>query len=208
MAEPMTSARSQAAMAISHRHPQNHADRLGIVVAAGLGKIAARDDPQLHCQGLQQDRHQIGNHDHGKQGVIEPSSRSQIRCPIPRVHVSHSHHVSWSREGQHLAPEAQRLRHFDGLIHLGQAWRAVRHVESRVDRHVVFLARQAHCGLLGDLRIGFSFRPGGTAFFCRKRLAGNATVFCPLRLVRGWLSALDNPTGNTWMSFAASKPRY
>ena len=47
MAEPITSARSQAAMASSQMNPETNETGRLIMIAAGLRQIAAGDDPEL-----------------------------------------------------------------------------------------------------------------------------------------------------------------
>ncbi len=83
MAVPMTSARSQATMAISAEHPEGQRDGLAVLVAAGLGQVAAGGDAQLEGQALQQDGHQVGQHDDEEQGVAErePPARSVAQLP-------------------------------------------------------------------------------------------------------------------------------
>jgi len=45
------------------------------------------------------------------------------------VHVADGHEVAGAGKGEHLAPEAQVLRHEDGLVDFGQAGRGA------VERH-------------------------------------------------------------------------
>ena len=59
MAEPMTSARSQAAMAISAMIQSAKLTRLAVALVAKLGQVALRGDAQLERKALQQDRHQV-----------------------------------------------------------------------------------------------------------------------------------------------------
>ena len=84
MAEPMTSARSQAAIAISHSTHEHQADRPRIMVATGLRQIAARHDAQLERQVLQQDRHEVRDQHHRQQRVAELRAAGQVRGPVAR----------------------------------------------------------------------------------------------------------------------------
>ena len=107
MAEPITSARSQAAMAISAQtHRMNDTGRR-IVVAAGLGQVAAGDDAELERQRLQQDGHEVGEQDDRKQRVAEARAAGQVGGPVARVHVADRDQVAGPGEGEQLAPETR-----------------------------------------------------------------------------------------------------
>ena len=67
MAEPSTSARSQAAMAISHKAEQHVVDSRRIVVVAGLGQVAAGHQAQPGAEGLQQHGHGVAHQQHPDQ---------------------------------------------------------------------------------------------------------------------------------------------
>ena len=51
MAAPITSARSQAAMAISQRIHRNDGGRAGVAVAAGLRQVAPAGDAEARRRG-------------------------------------------------------------------------------------------------------------------------------------------------------------
>jgi hypothetical protein len=75
------------------------------VITAGLRQIAAGGDPELDAQVLEQDRHQIGNHDDREQCVTKPGAPSQISSPIARVHVAHCDEKSRAGECRQFPPE-------------------------------------------------------------------------------------------------------
>ena len=110
IAEPMTSARSQAAMAISQRDPEGEADGARVVVAARLRQVAAGRDAEPERQRLQQDRHQVGEQDDAQQGVAEPRAAREVGGPVARVHVADGDQVSGAGEGQHLPPPRRLVR--------------------------------------------------------------------------------------------------
>jgi hypothetical protein len=61
------------------------------MIAAGLGQIPAGGDAELDAQMLEKDRHEVRDHDDGKQGVAELSAARQIGGPVSRVHIAHGH---------------------------------------------------------------------------------------------------------------------
>jgi DNA-binding IclR family transcriptional regulator len=84
MAEPITSARSQAAMAISAPTHKAEAHPAAIALAAKLRQIALRGHAQLEAQALQQDRHQVRDHDDRTAACSRTASRRQCRWPSCR----------------------------------------------------------------------------------------------------------------------------
>ncbi len=104
MAEPMTSARSQAAIAISQITQWKITTGPGVVVAHGLGQVPAGGDPELRGERLKQDRHEVRDHDHAEQRVAEGRAAGDARGPVARVHVAHRHEVARARRTR--APSA------------------------------------------------------------------------------------------------------
>ena len=80
------------------------------MVAAGGGQIASRDYAQLDGECLQQNRHQVGEQDDGKKGVIVFRAAGQVGRPVAGVHVAHRHQVSGAGESQEFAKETGRFR--------------------------------------------------------------------------------------------------
>ena len=64
--------------------PKAEGDRLAVVVAAGLGEVAAGGDAQFERKALEQDRHEIGNHDDREQRVVVLGAARQIGGPVAR----------------------------------------------------------------------------------------------------------------------------
>ena len=121
MAEPMTSARSQAAMAISAPiQKTNETGRLKWSRQAAR-QVASRHHSQLDGQGLQQNGHQVGQHDDGKQRVIVFRAAGQVGGPVARVHVADGHEVSRPGEGQEFAQKASRRWNGQTAIDFRQA---------------------------------------------------------------------------------------
>ena len=121
IAAPSTSARSQAAIAISQTIHRKMRDRAREVIAARLGEIAAAGDAEARGERLQQNRHQVRDHDDAEQRVAEPGAAGEVGGPVAGVHVADGHQVPGPREGHHLFPEAGAVGNRNGSVDLGQA---------------------------------------------------------------------------------------
>ena len=142
MAEPITSARSQAAMAISQSTHKHETHRAGVVVAARLRQVPTGDDAELESERLEQNRHQVGEQDDAEQRVAEARAAGQVGGPVARIHVANRNHVSRSGEGEHLAPERDSPRHGDRVVRLGET----RH-RARIAPSADGLDRRSGCGV-------------------------------------------------------------
>jgi hypothetical protein len=87
------------------KNPEKPDCRCRVVIAAGLGKVAASDHPEFDAQMLEQDGHQIGDHDDSKKRVTEAGPASQIGGPVARIHVADRHEKSGAGESRQLAPK-------------------------------------------------------------------------------------------------------
>ena len=90
-----------------------------VVIAAGLGQVAAAGDPESKRERLQQDRHQVRQHDHAEQRVAELRAAREIGRPVARVHVADRDEIAGAGEGEQLAPEAPG-RDRDRPVDLGE----------------------------------------------------------------------------------------
>src|SRR5213594_4455807 len=130
IAEPITSARSHAAIATA-QHPQGERGGARVVIAARLRQIAPGHDAEFRGQPLQQDRHQVGQQDDRKQRVPEARAAREIGGPVAGIHVPHGHEVARSSERQRLAPPRTRADG-NGAIDFGEARRETRAPPSRL----------------------------------------------------------------------------
>ena len=121
IAAPITSARSQAAIAISHSSQSTMVDRPRVAVAAGLREVAAAGDAEPRRQRLQQDRHQVRDHDDAEQRVAEPGAAGEVGRPVARVHVADRDQVARAGEREQLAPEAGAVRDGDRAVNFRKA---------------------------------------------------------------------------------------
>ena len=108
IAAPSTSARSQAAMAISQMIQSTNVVRREYASRHACARSRPLRDAKARRQRLQQNRHQVRQHDHGEQRVAEPRAAGDVGGPVARVHVADGYQIARSGEGQHLSPEARR----------------------------------------------------------------------------------------------------
>ncbi len=103
--------------------PEEIDRRARIVVATRLREIPAGGDAQLDAQVLEQDRHQVRDHDDGQERVAKLRAARQVGGPVARVHVADRHEKTRTREGEHLPPERRPGWHRDAAVHLREALR-------------------------------------------------------------------------------------
>ena len=58
------------------------------MIATGLGQVAASGNAQLDTQVLEQDRHEVRNHDDRKERVAKLRAARQVGRPVARIHVA------------------------------------------------------------------------------------------------------------------------
>ena len=90
------------------------------MIAAGLGEIASGGDAELDAQMLEQDRHEIGDHDDGQQRVAKLRAAGQIGRPVARIHVADGDEKAGPGEGQQLSPKRSRGRDDDAAMNFGE----------------------------------------------------------------------------------------
>ena len=93
-------------------------DRPRVAVAAGLREIAAAGDAEPRRQRLQQDRHQVGDHDHAEQRVAVARAAGEVGRPIAGVHVADRDQVAGAGKREQLAPETGAVGNGDRAVDL------------------------------------------------------------------------------------------
>ena len=101
--------------------PQADGGLARVVVAAGLGEVAAAGDAEARGERLQQDRHQVRDHDDAEQRVAEARAAGEVGGPVARVHVADRDEVARAGKGEHLFPESGAVRNGDRAVDFGQA---------------------------------------------------------------------------------------
>ena len=103
--------------------PQHNRRRARVVIAACLGEVAAAGDAEPERERLQQDRHQVRQHDHAQQRVAVLRAAGEVGRPVAGVHVTDGDQVAGTGKRQHLAPETAAHRDRHRAMHLRQAHR-------------------------------------------------------------------------------------
>ena len=91
-----------------------------IVGSARLGEVPLRHNAEPHGERLQEQRHQVRQHQDGDQTVGEARASRNVRRPVARVHVANRHDESRSRKYQQFSPETGADGNPDGAMHLRQ----------------------------------------------------------------------------------------
>src|SRR4051794_35128248 len=91
------------------------------MIATRLGQIAPRGDTELKRKRLEQDRHQVREHDDGEERVIVLRAAREIRGPIARVHVANGDEKSRTGESEKLAQKTGGWRDQQAAMDFGEA---------------------------------------------------------------------------------------
>jgi len=75
------------------------------MIAAGLRQIAAGGDAEFGGEMLQQDRHEIGNHDDRQQRVTKLRAAREVGGPVAGVHVADGDEITGAGKREQLFPE-------------------------------------------------------------------------------------------------------
>ena len=100
--------------------PEGDGDRARVVVAAGLGEVASAGDAEAGGEGLEQDRHEVADHDDAEEGVAVAGAAGEVGGPVAGVHVADGDEVARAGEGEELAPEAGVVGDGDGAVDFGE----------------------------------------------------------------------------------------
>ena len=90
--------------------PEEDRRRARVAVAAGLREVASAGDAEAGGERLQQDRHQVRDHDDAQERVAVAGAAGEVGGPVARVHVADRDQVARAGEGQHLSPEPRAGR--------------------------------------------------------------------------------------------------
>ncbi len=101
--------------------PQDDRRRPRIVIAARLSEIPPAGDAEPQGERLQQDRHQVRQHDHAEERVAVSRSSREVGRPVAGIHVTDRNQVTGAGEREQLLPEAARIRNRDRPVHFRKA---------------------------------------------------------------------------------------
>ena len=90
------------------------------MIAAGLGKITSGSDAELDAEMLEQDRHEIRDHDDHQQRVAESCAAREIRGPIARIHVADRDKETGTGKCEQLSPKRSGHRNDDAAMDFRQ----------------------------------------------------------------------------------------
>ena len=102
-------------------HPEDDRDRTRVAVAARLRQVASAGDAEAGGERLQQDRHQVRQHDHAEERVAVARATGQVGCPIPGVHVADGHQIPGAGKGEELPPEPRARGDVDRSVNFRKA---------------------------------------------------------------------------------------
>ena len=77
--------------------------------------------PSRADERLQQNRHEVRDHDDAEQRVAELGPAGDVGRPVAGIHVADRDEIAGAGEGQHLPPEAAADRNGNGSVDFGKA---------------------------------------------------------------------------------------
>ena len=101
------------------QNPESPHYRCRVVIPTRLGQIAPSGDAQLDAQVLEENCHQVRNHDDRQKGVAKPRASSQIRSPVARVHVTDRDEKTGPRKREKLSPKRRGHRNHNAAVNFG-----------------------------------------------------------------------------------------
>ena len=119
MAAPSTSARSQAAMAISHSTQRAMVMGRGYVSRQACARSRPVTMPRRALSVWSRMAMQVGHQQDPEQAVAEARAAFQVGGPVAGVHVADADQVGGAGEGEHTPPEGH-LGRADGGVDIGQ----------------------------------------------------------------------------------------
>ncbi len=102
------------------QHPQRKARPAAVALVAKLRQVALRGHAQLQGQALQQNRHQVREHDDEQQRVAETRPAGDVGGPVAGIHVAHRDQKSRPQKPQQPPPVERRARDAHAGMHLRQ----------------------------------------------------------------------------------------
>src|SRR5207245_4009838 len=101
-------------------NPETPDGRCRVVVPARLREVASGCDAEFNAQMLEQDRHEVRNHDDDKERVAEFRASCQIRSPVAGVHVTDRHEKTRPGKSEQLPPKRSCRWNDNTAMNFGQ----------------------------------------------------------------------------------------
>src|SRR4030095_2042572 len=102
------------------KNPQSPHRRSRVMVAAGLREITSGSNTEFDAEMLEQDRHEIRNHDDHQQSVTNPGAPGEIGGPIAWVHVADRDQKAGTGKCEQLSPKRSGHRNHDAAMDFTQ----------------------------------------------------------------------------------------
>ena len=90
------------------------------MIATRLSEVAPGGDAELDAEVLEQDGHEIRNHDNHQQRVAESCAAGEIGRPIARIHVADRDKEAGTGKCEQLSPERSGHRNDDAAMDFRQ----------------------------------------------------------------------------------------
>ncbi len=102
-------------------NPKNKGRAPRVDVSTGLREIAAAGNAKACRQRLQQNRHQVRQHDDAQKRIAEPCAARDVGRPVAGIHVADSDQVARPGEGGHFFPESADNGDGHAAVNFGKA---------------------------------------------------------------------------------------
>ena len=83
--------------------PKKYGHAAGIVVAAGLGEVAAGDDAEFRGERLKKHRENVADEHDAEERVAEFGAAADVGGPVAGVHIADGDEIAGAGEGQDFA---------------------------------------------------------------------------------------------------------
>ena len=102
--------------------PEGDGGAARVGLAAGLGEVALGGDAEFEREALEEDRHQVGEHDDEEQGVAVAGAAGEVGGPVAGVHVADGDEEAGAREAEDATPEGTGAGEAHGGEGAGERW--------------------------------------------------------------------------------------
>ncbi len=94
--------------------PEEDRGAAAVGFAAGLREVALGGDAELERKALEEDRHQVGEHDDEEQGIAVARAAGEVGGPVAGIHVADGDEEAGAGEADKAAPEGAVAGEADG----------------------------------------------------------------------------------------------
>lgn len=105
--------------------PEDDGSTAGIMLAAGLGQIAAGGDAELRGKRLEKHGHEVAEKNDTEKGVAEFRAAADVGGPVAGVHIADGNEIAGTGKSEHFANPGSRVRDGNSAMSLGQRRQAL-----------------------------------------------------------------------------------